>query len=141
MTAIRGFHHVGIITDDLATIRRVFGAVLGAEVREPVAEPALGVEILWVDLGGVALEFLCPTSPESRAAEILRAGEGGVHHIALAVDDADVALAELRDAGLATFDRTARAGAGGARIGFVDPEHVAGTLVELVGPSAPGQTN
>jgi methylmalonyl-CoA/ethylmalonyl-CoA epimerase len=134
MSTARGFHHVGIITDDLDKIRRVFGTVLGAEVDEPEREDRIGAEVMWVHVGGVALEFICPVEPDIRAAQILAERGGGVHHVALTVDDVDAALQTMRDAGVQTIDFTSREGVGGARIGFVEPEQVAGTLVELVQP-------
>lgn len=132
MSTARGFHHVGIITDDLDTIRHVFGSVLGAEIETRELEDRIGAEVMWVHVGGVALEFISPVTPDSRAAQILQEGGGGVHHVALTVDDVDAALETFREAGVATIDLTSRDGARGARIGFVEPAHVAGTLVELV---------
>jgi methylmalonyl-CoA/ethylmalonyl-CoA epimerase len=132
MSTARGFHHVGIITEDLDTIRHVFGSVLGAEVETPDVEDRIGAEVMWVHVGGVALEFISPVTPDSRAAQILKEGRGGVHHVALTVDDVDAALATFREAGVATIDLTSREGARGTRIGFVEPGQVAGTLVELV---------
>ena len=139
MSAVSGFNHVGIITDDLATIRRVFGSVLGVEVGEVTFEPHLGAEFLWVHVGGVALEFIAPVSPDSRPAQLIREGRAGVHHVALTVADADAALQMVRNAGIETIDSVPRAGAHGTRIGFVEPQQVAGTLVELVQPAPANQ--
>jgi methylmalonyl-CoA/ethylmalonyl-CoA epimerase len=136
MSVVREFDHVGIITDDLATIRRVFGTVLGARVGEAEVEPRMGAEVMWVHVGNVALEFISPVSPDSRPAQILRERGAGVHHVAFTVDDVDDALRTVRDAGVETIDSRGREGARGARIGFVAPAQVAGTLVELVQPPA-----
>jgi methylmalonyl-CoA/ethylmalonyl-CoA epimerase len=132
MSTARGFHHVGIITEDLDTIRRVFGSLLGARVEEPELEDRIGAQVMWVHVGEVALEFISPVAADSRPAQILNEGGGGVHHVALSVDDVDAALEALRAAGVGTVDFRAREGARGARIGFVEPGQVAGTLVELV---------
>jgi methylmalonyl-CoA/ethylmalonyl-CoA epimerase len=134
MSPLRGFHHVGIITDDLDTIRRVFGSVLGARVSDAEPDPLMGAEVMWVHVGDVALEFIAPASPDSRPAQILRERGAGVHHVAFTVDDVDDALRIVRNGGVGTIDRQGREGARGARIGFVEPEQVAGTLVELVQP-------
>jgi methylmalonyl-CoA/ethylmalonyl-CoA epimerase len=133
-SVVRGFDHVGIITDDLATVRTVFGTVLGARVSEAEVEQRMGAEVMWVHVGDVALEFISPVSPDSRPAQILRERGAGVHHVAFTVDDVDDALRTVRDAGVETIDFQGRAGARGARIGFVEPAQVAGTLVELVQP-------
>jgi methylmalonyl-CoA/ethylmalonyl-CoA epimerase len=139
MSTALGFHHVGIITDDLDAIRRVFGVVLGAEVDEPEREERIGAEVMWVRVGGVALEFIHPLEPHGRPAQILAERGRGVHHIALTVEDVDAALRTVRDAGVKTIDLHPREGARGARIGFVEPGDVAGTLVELVQPPSSSQ--
>ena len=133
MTGAR-FHHVGILVQDFTDVARVFGEHLGMEVAEPEAEPDLGIAILWVSVGGVALELIRPLGSDSRAAAALANGDGGVHHIALEVSDLDRSLADLRAAGVALIDERPRRGAHGARIAFVDPRAAEGTLIELVEP-------
>lgn len=133
---VGGFHHVGILVADFDAVRRVLAGCLGFEARESEPDPQLGIEILWVDAGGVALEFIRPTDPDGRAAALLRDGRGGIHHVAFAVDDVDRALREVRDAGVATLDDVPRRGAHGSRIAFLDPAALEGALVELVQPGA-----
>ena len=128
----RGLNHVGILTDDLDSVRHVLGDLMGLEVIGPEAEPELGLEVLWVLAGAVRLEFLRPTDPESRAAQAMAAGQRGVHHVAFTVDDAAQALDSLRAAGIAARDSQPRLGVHGSRIGFLDPNAVAGALVEVV---------
>lgn len=127
---VEGFDHVGILTEDLEAIIHVFGDVLGATLRGPEVERELGAEVLWVDVAGVALEFIRPIDPDSRAAQRIRAGELGLHHVALRVADLDESLADARRAQLQTL--APRQGAGGSRISFLDADCVAGTVVELV---------
>jgi methylmalonyl-CoA/ethylmalonyl-CoA epimerase len=131
---IQGFDHVGFLVDDLEPIRRAFGELMGIEVGEAQQEPQLGVEILWVRAAGVALEFIRPTDPESRAARRLRAGHAGVDHVAFTVDEVRGALVEAREAGIATRDDVPRIGAHGAAIGFLDERSVANVRVEFVEP-------
>lgn len=139
MSLAATFHHTGILTEDLDAVRRVFAEVLGAQVDEPRAETKLGAEFMWVHIDGVALEFIAPTSPESRAAELIRERGAGVHHIALAVKDVDAALQVVHEAGIETIDTTPRLGVDGARIAFIAPAQVAGTLIELVQPARPNR--
>ena len=60
-----------------------------------------------------------------------RRGEG-LHHIAFAVPDLDAALAHLEAEGAELIDRVPARGGGGARIAFVHPRALRGTLTELV---------
>jgi methylmalonyl-CoA/ethylmalonyl-CoA epimerase len=134
---VAGFHHVGILVEDFSDVQRVLGECLGLEIAEPEREPDLGIEILWAHMGEVALEFVRPLTPDSRAAAALRAGQGGVHHVAFAVDDLDSALVELRAAGLETVDPEPRDGSHGSRIAFIAPDGVGGTRIELMEPRRP----
>jgi methylmalonyl-CoA/ethylmalonyl-CoA epimerase len=129
MSRVRGFAHVGVIVADLAPVAELFGGRLGLPVRGPEPEPELGLEVLWVTAGGTTLEFVAPTSPDSRAAQVLARGEGGVHHVALEVEGLDGLLAELDAGGIPLRDTTPRPGAHGSRIAFLESE---GALVELV---------
>jgi methylmalonyl-CoA/ethylmalonyl-CoA epimerase len=130
--SVRGLAHVGVVVADLAPVAALFGDRLGLEVRGPDDEPELGLRVLWVQAGDTRLEFVAPTRPDSRAAAALERGEGGVHHVALAVDGLDDLLGELADAGVPIRDRTPRRGAHGSRVSFLDPAAASGALVELV---------
>jgi methylmalonyl-CoA/ethylmalonyl-CoA epimerase len=132
VVAARGLNHVGILTGDLDRVRHVLGDLLGLEVHGPEPEPELGIEVLWVMAGEVRLEFIRPTDPESRAARAIAEGQGGVHHVAVTVDDAAQALRRLRAAGVATRDELPRLGVHGSRIGFLEPGSVGGALIEVV---------
>ena len=129
MSRVSGFAHVGIIVGDLAPVAELYGNRLGLEVRGPEPEPELGLEVLWVRAGTTVLEFVAPTSDDSRAAAVLARGEGGVHHVALEVDGIDDLLGELHSAGVPLRDEVPRQGAHGSRVAFLDG---AGALVELV---------
>ncbi len=131
---VRGLAHVGVVVEDLAPVAALFGERLGLEVRGPEDEPDLGLAVLWVRAGDTTLEFVAPTRPDSRAAQALERGEGGVHHVALDVTGLDGLLAELADAGVPIRDREPRQGAHGSRVSFLDPAAASGALVELVEP-------
>lgn len=57
---------------------------------------------------------------------------GGIHHIALTVDNINAALNYLDVSGIELIDKTPRQGAHNTRIGFVHPRATGGILVELV---------
>jgi methylmalonyl-CoA/ethylmalonyl-CoA epimerase len=129
MSRVDGLAHVGVIVADLRPVAELYGEKLGLPVRGPEPEPELGLEVLWVQAGSTVLEFVAPTTADSRAAAVLARGEGGVHHLALRVEGLDVLLDELDADGIPLRDRTPRPGAHGSRIAFLDG---AGALVELV---------
>jgi methylmalonyl-CoA epimerase len=129
---VRALDHVGIVVADFAGLDAVLGTVLGLDVGVPEVEEATAMEVLWVQAGPVQLQFIRPTRDDTGAAAVLRERGPGVHHVGLEVDDVAAALAHVRDAGVATRDEVPRAGARGARVGFVDPAALAGVELELV---------
>lgn len=127
-------NHVGILVEDFDDVAGLLTGHLGVEVGVPEVVDSLGLEILWVETGGVALEFIRPLRPDTRAAALLAEGVSGVHHLAFAVDDIDATLLGLKNAGVAVLDEVARAGVHGSRIAFIEPSEAGGTLIELVQP-------
>lgn len=126
------FDHVGIVVAEFEGLRRVLVDLLGGEVDEVVVAPELGIEVMWIRIGGVALELIRPVDDEARAAAVLRAGQGGVHHFAVTVADIDEALAEARSRGVEPLEAEPRTGIHGTRIAFLAAESTSGALIELV---------
>jgi methylmalonyl-CoA/ethylmalonyl-CoA epimerase len=62
---------------------------------------------------------------------VSKKGEG-LHHVAYAVVSIDAALEHLSTVGARLVDTEARPGGRGARVAFVHPADLGGTLIELV---------
>jgi methylmalonyl-CoA/ethylmalonyl-CoA epimerase len=54
-----------------------------------------------------------------------------LHHVSLSVDDIASVLERCRAAGIQLVDEAPRPGAHGARVAFLHPKSLGGTLVEL----------
>ncbi len=124
--------HVAIAVADLdvalAEYERLYGVV--ALYREVVEEQ--GVEEAMIPLGGSYIQLLQPLGPETAVGRFLERNGEGLHHIAMAVDDIEVALEHLKAEGARLIDPEPRVGGRGARIAFVHPKQTTGTLIELV---------
>jgi methylmalonyl-CoA/ethylmalonyl-CoA epimerase len=94
------------------------------------------MEILWVAVGEVQLQFIRPTRADTRAARVLRDRGPGTHHIGLEVTDIVAVLNDLRGHNVPTADEVPRPGGRGARVAFIEPGAVGGTEIELVEPKA-----
>jgi len=129
--------HVGIAVKDLAAALAFYRDALGlpVDVEEEVASQR--VRAHFASAGGPRLELLEATAPDSPIARYLDKRGPGLHHITLAVDDIDAALAALRARGLRLIDEQPRAGAEGARVAFIHPSSAHGVLVELKQPAVP----
>lgn len=124
--------HVGIAVHDLdealAEYERQYQVT--ALYRETVE--VQGVEEAMIPVGGSFVQLLQPLGDDTPVGRFLARHGEGMHHIAYAVADIDAALAHLKAEGERLIDETARPGGRGARIAFVHPRSLAGTLIELV---------
>ena len=124
--------HVGIAVRDLDVALAEYGRQYGVTpvYRETVT--AQGVEEAMIPVGGSFIQLLQPLGPETPVGRFLDRNGEGMHHVAYAVADIDQALAHLAAEEVDLIDPVARAGGRGARIAFVHPKALAGTLIELV---------
>lgn len=134
MFKILGVDHVGIAVSDLKETGSFWGEALGlpANGEETVAEQKVTTGFFPTP-NGSEIELLAATDETSPIAKFIEKnnGRGGIQHIALRVDDLEVALAELKEKGVRLIDEKPRLGAGGAKIAFVHPKASHGVLLEL----------
>lgn len=124
--------HVAIAVADLDAAIDGYRRRYGVEPlwREIVEDQ--GVEEAMIPVGGSFVQLLRPRGPDTPVGRFLdREGEG-LHHVAFAVADIERALAHLASEGARLIDDRPRVGGRGARIAFVHPKDLGGTLVELV---------
>lgn len=98
--------------------------------REVVEEQ--GVEEAMIPVGGSFVQLLMPLGAETPVGRFLEKNGEGLHHVAYAVTNIEAALSHLKESGARLVDETPRIGGGGARIAFVHPADLGGTLIELV---------
>lgn len=91
-----------------------------------------GVEEAMIPIGGSFVQLLEPLGPETPVGRFLSKHGEGLHHVAYAVSSIEAALEHLKQTGARLVDETPRRGGRGARIAFVHPADLAGTLMELV---------
>jgi methylmalonyl-CoA/ethylmalonyl-CoA epimerase len=129
-------HHVGIIVADEAQVdllAALFGLTRGQREYVPDYEAecyftggegvGTGAQV------GAAIEFIVPRAGGKLSK--FNKGFGGIHHIALEVDDLELAAVELRERGVKLLeDHPVDAGA--ILINFVPPLYTRGFIVELI---------
>ena len=128
---ILGIEHVGIAVKDLNSISEIFGELLGLDLhrREKVDDQQVITDIYHA--GKDKLEFLKATSPDSPISKFLGKRPEGMHHIALIVDNIQLALNYLKENDVQLIDKSPRIGAEGFKIAFIHPKSTGGVLVEL----------
>ncbi len=124
--------HVAIAVPDLdqaiAEYRRQYD--VEPLFREVVEEQ--GVEEAMIPLGGSFVQLIRPLRADSPVGRFLARNGPGLHHVAYAVASIEDALDHLRSEGIRLVDESPRIGGRGAKIAFVHPKELAGTLIELV---------
>lgn len=123
--------HIGIAVKSLEEAIPYYEKVLGLECYsvEEVADQK--VKTAFFKVGQTKLELLEPTAEDSTIASFLEKKGPGVHHVAFAVDDVNVALQEAEANGVRLIDKQGRNGAEGLKIGFLHPKSSGGVLTEL----------
>lgn len=131
ITMIRQIDHLGIAVRSLDEAVPYYEEVLGLRCagREEIASQK--VRTAFFSVGGVHLELLEPTSPESPVAKFLEKHGPGIHHLAFATDDISGQLARARAGGARLIHEVPFEGAAGKRVAFLHPESTFGVLTEF----------
>ncbi|MCW5959454.1 MAG: methylmalonyl-CoA epimerase [Pyrinomonadaceae bacterium] len=125
-------NHLGIATKGLTEALKFWEDALGLEnVHTEVVEDQK-VRVAMLPLGESRIELLEPTSEDSPISKFLEKRGGGIHHVAVEVDDIKAALAKLKKEGARLIDEEPRIGAEGCLVAFVHPSSANGVLLELV---------
>jgi len=129
--SVEKIDHIGIAVDSIEKWLGFYKDILGLEYTgsEEIAEQK--VRVAFLTIGESQIELLEPTSDDSPIAKFIETRGGGIHHIAVKVDDIDEALARHHEAGARLIDSEARIGAHNMRIAFIHPKASGGVLLEL----------
>lgn len=124
------FDHAGIVTDDAAGLAETYSELLDLPVvhREEFED----MDIVFLDTEGGYFEFLEPLEDDASVASYLDENGPGIHHVALATDDIEAALARAGAMGVERIDDEPRPGAWGHDVAFLHPRDTGGILVEFV---------
>ena len=124
--------HVGIAVEDLDATLASYRSRYGVEPLHRERVEAQGVEEAMIPVGGSFVQLLQPLAPDTPVGRFLAKRGEGLHHVAYAVADIVAALEHLERQGARLIDREPKSGSRGAKIAFVHPVDLAGTLIELV---------
>lgn len=125
-------NHLGIATRGIDEALKFWSESLGLEnVHTEIVEDQK-VRVAMLPIGETRIELLEPTSDDSPISKFLDKRGGGIHHIAIEVEDIEAALAKLKSQGVRLIDEQPRVGAEGCLVAFVHPASANGVLLELV---------
>ncbi len=125
-------NHLGIATKGIDEALKFWSDALGLEnVHTEIVEDQK-VRVAMLPIGESRVELLEPTSDDSPISKFLEKRGGGIHHIAVEVDDIEASLAQMKAKGMRLIDESPRIGAEGCLVAFVHPASTNGVLLELV---------
>lgn len=125
-------NHLGIATRGIDEALGFWAEALGLENIHTETVEDQKVRVAMLPIGESRIELLEPTSDDSPISKFLDKRGGGIHHIAVDVDDINATLAQLRSKGVRLIDESPRVGAEGCLVAFVHPASANGVLLELV---------
>jgi methylmalonyl-CoA/ethylmalonyl-CoA epimerase len=132
---IKKIDHLGIAVKSLDEAVSYYENALGltCEHREEIASQK--VRTAFFDCGGVHIELLEPTDPESPIAKFLEKNPaGGLHHVAFETTDISAQLQQAAGAGVRLLHEKPFDGAGGKLVAFLHPKSTFGVLTEFCMP-------
>lgn len=124
--------HLGIATKGIEEALKFYENALGLENVHTETVEDQKVRIAMLPIGETRIELLEPTSEDSPISKFLEKRGGGIHHIAIEVEDIEAALLKLKQAGARLIDEQPRIGAENCLVAFVHPSSTSGVLLELV---------
>jgi len=131
-TQPRYINHLGIATRNIDDGLRFWADALGLENVHTEIVKDQKVRVAMLPIGESRIELLEPTSEDSPISKFLEKRGGGVHHIAVEVENIEAILAILKEKGVRLIDETPRIGAEGCLVAFIHPSSANGVLLELV---------
>ena len=128
---LKKIDHVGIAVNSIEEAIPYYENTLGLKCEKIEEVASQKVRTAFFDLGGVHIELLEPTSPDSPVAKFLEAKGPGFHHIGFAANDLPAMLVKAKAAGTRLIDETPREGANNKKIAFLHPKSTGGVLTEF----------
>ncbi|HEY0658257.1 MAG TPA: methylmalonyl-CoA epimerase [Pyrinomonadaceae bacterium] len=125
-------NHLGIATKGIDEALKFWGNALGLENVHTETVEDQKVRVAMLPIGETRIELLEPTSEDSPISKFIEKRGGGIHHIAVEVENIEEVLAKLKSEGMRLIDETPRLGAEGCLVAFVHPSSANGVLLELV---------
>jgi methylmalonyl-CoA/ethylmalonyl-CoA epimerase len=123
--------HLGIAVRSIEAALPYYEKVLGLTCEHIEEVPSQKVRTAFFEVGGVHLELLEPTAPDSPVAKFLEDRGEGIHHIAFRSNDIEGQLAIAKEEGVRLIHEVPIEGAGDKLVAFLHPKSTLGVLTEF----------
>ena len=128
---MKKIEHLGIAVKDLTSANEVFKKLLGRAHYKIEEVEREGVFTSFFTIGESKIELLEAKKESSPVARFIEKKGGGMHHLALAVEDIRSEMKRLKGEGFELLSEEPLQGADNKLICFLHPKSTMGVLVEL----------
>jgi len=123
--------HIGIAVKNLDESNALFARLLGKPHYKVEEVESEGVRTSFFEVGGIKIELLEATRPDSPIAKFIEKRGEGIHHLAFDADPLEDKMRELKEEGFVLLAETPKSGADNKAIVFLHPKTTQGVLVEI----------
>ncbi len=123
--------HIGIAVKNLQDSNLLFAKLLGKPHYKIEEVESEGVRTSFFEIGGIKIELLEATRPDSPIAKFIEKKGEGLHHLAFGVTQIENEMSEKAAAGFTPLADTPKDGADNKHIVFLHPKTTNGVLIEL----------
>jgi methylmalonyl-CoA/ethylmalonyl-CoA epimerase len=123
--------HIGIAVKNLEESNALFARLLGKPHYKVEEVESEGVRTSFFEVGGIKIELLEATRPDSPIARFIEKRGEGIHHLAFDVDHIVDKMNELTEQQFTLLADKPKPGADNKEIVFIHPKSTQGVLVEL----------
>lgn len=128
---MKKLEHIGIAVKNLEESNALFARLLGKPHYKVEEVESEGVRTSFFDVGGIKIELLEATRPDSPIAKFIEKRGEGIHHLAFDADPVEDKISELKEKGFTILGDKPKPGADNKEIIFLHPKTTQGVLVEL----------
>jgi len=128
---MKKLEHIGIAVKSLEESNALFAKLLGKPHYKVEEVESEGVRTSFFEVGGIKIELLEATRPDSPIAKFIEKRGEGIHHLAFEADPIEDKMKELSGKGFLLLADQPKSGADNKEIVFLHPKTTQGVLVEL----------
>ena len=131
MIKVLGVEHIGVALNKNEQLSNLFKNIFNLEHigSEIVEEQKVNTDIF--SASNTKIELLESISEDSPISKYISKYGQGMHHLALLVEDIDVAIKYLIENNIEMIDQKPKIGVEGYKIAFIHPKSTPGLLIEI----------
>lgn len=131
MIKVLGVEHIGVALNKNEQLSDLFKNIFNLEYigSEVVEDQGVNTDIF--NVSNTKIELLESISNDSPISKYISKHGQGIHHIALIVEDINVAIQYLMENNIKMIDKEPKIGVEGYHIAFIHPKSTPGLLIEI----------